>query len=385
MTAPVPPTSVPAATAASPASPASPATSSVADLVQATAALVAIPSVSRQEAALAAYVAGELSGHSWLEVTRVGDNVVARTELGRAKRLLIAGHLDTVPPAGNDTARVEDDAVWGVGACDMKGGVAVILDLAATCAEPTVDVTWCLYAREELTRAENGLVELWATRPDLLQADAAVLCEPTDARVEAGCQGTLRAEIHLGGVRAHTARPFVGRNAIHRLGPLLERLSSWSGRTVELDGCVYAEQLQAVFVSGGVAGNVVPDEAVLRVNHRFAPDRDLATAVEEATRALTDGLLDEELGDHVELVDGADGAPPALGHPLLAALVERSGYAPRAKLGWTDVATMWAHGVPATNFGPGDPLLAHHPDEHVTRASLARVHGVLAGIVAGTW
>jgi succinyl-diaminopimelate desuccinylase len=341
--------------------------------------------VSRQEAALAAYVADELSGHSWLEVTRVGDNVVARTVLGRAKRLLVAGHLDTVPPAGNDTARVADDAVWGVGACDMKGGVAVILSLAATCAEPTVDVTWCLYAREELTRVENGLVELWAMRPDLLKADAAVLCEPTDARVEGGCQGTLRAEIHLGGVRAHTARPFAGRNAIHRLGPLLERLTSWEGRTVELDGCVYAEQLQAVNVSGGVAGNVVPDEAVLTVNHRFAPDRDLTTAAQDVTRRLTDGLLDEELQDRIVLVDGADGAPPELGHPLLAALVQQSGHAPRAKLGWTDVATMWAHGVPAANFGPGDPLLAHHPDEHVTRASLERVHEVLSAMLASTW
>jgi len=378
-----------------PGSPASPAPgslrasalakSSAADLVQATAALVSMPSVSQQESAIAALVAGELSGHPWLEVTRVGDNVVARTVLGRAKRLLVAGHLDTVPPAGNDAARVEDDAVWGVGACDMKGGVAVILDLAATCPEPTVDVTWCLYAREELTRAENGLVELWALRPDLLRADAAVLCEPTDARVEAGCQGTLRAEIRLGGVRAHTARPFAGRNAIHRLGPLLERLSSWEGRTVELDGCAYVEQLQAVFVSGGVAGNVVPDEAVLTVNHRFAPDRDLATAAEEVSGALTHGLLEEELKDRVVLVDGADGAPPELGHPLLAALVERSGYPPRAKLGWTDVATMWAHGIPATNFGPGDPLLAHHPDEHVKRASLERVREVLGALITSTW
>ncbi len=386
MTAPVPPSSVPAATASTPAkSPPSSAKSPAADLVQATAALVSFPSVSRQESAIAALVAGELSEHPWLEVTRVGDNVVARTVLGREKRLLVAGHLDTVPPAGNDTARIEDDAVWGVGACDMKGGVAVILDLAATCEEPTVDVTWCLYAREELTRAENGLGELWASRPDLLRADAAVLCEPTDARVEAGCQGTLRAEIHLGGVRAHTARPFAGRNAIHRLGPLLERLSSWKGRTVELDGCAYVEQLQAVFVSGGVAGNVVPDEAVLTVNHRFAPDRDVATAAEEATRALTEGLLEEELEDRVVLVDGADGAPPELGHPLLAALVERSGYPPRAKLGWTDVATMWAHGIPATNFGPGDPLLAHHPSEHVRRASLERVREVLGALVTSTW
>lgn len=350
------------------------------DLLASAADLVSIPSVSRQESVLAAHVARELGTHPWLEVVRVGDNVVARTRLGRSQRVLVAGHLDTVPPAGNDRARVADGTLWGVGACDMKGGVAVILDLAATCTEPAFDVTWCLYAREEISRAENGLVELWSERPDLLQADAAVLCEPTDARVEAGCQGSLRAEIHLGGVRAHTARPSEGCNAIHRLTPLLERVASWKGRTVELDGCGYSEQLQAVFVSGGIAGNVVPDHVVLTINHRFAPEHDGAAAYDTVLH-LTDGLLDLELGDHATLVDVADGAPPGLGHPILAALVEGSGHAPRGKLGWTDVATMWAHGVPATNFGPGDPLLAHHPDEHVTRTSLERVREVLGAVL----
>ncbi|MDA8311668.1 MAG: succinyl-diaminopimelate desuccinylase [Actinomycetota bacterium] len=354
---------------------------SSADLLASTAQLVAIPSVSRHESGLADHVARELARHPWLEVTRVGDNVVARTAAGRERRLVVAGHLDTVPSAGDDGPRVEDDAVWGLGACDMKGGVAVILDLAATCAEPAVDVTWCLYAREEVGREENGLLELWRERPDLLVADAAVVCEPTDSHVEAGCQGSVRAEFHLGGIRAHVARPFTGRNAIHRLAPLLERVASWRGRTVEIDGCEYAEQLQAVSVSGGVAGNVVPDHAVLTVNHRFAPDHD-ASAARRLLLDLTDGLFDEALGDHLAFVDWADGAPPALGHPLLAALVERSGHRPRAKLGWTDVATMWAHGIPATNFGPGDPQLAHHPDEHVTRASLERSREVLGGLIA---
>jgi succinyl-diaminopimelate desuccinylase len=351
-------------------------------LLVSTAELVGIPSVSRHESALADRVTQELARHPWLTVTRLGDNVVARTALGRGQRLLVAGHLDTVPPAGNETAVVKDGAVWGVGACDMKGGVAVILDLAETCPEPAIDVTWCLYAREEVAHAENGLLELWRRRPDLLEADAAVVCEPTDARVEGGCQGTLRAEIHLGGVRAHTARPFAGRNAIHRLAPLLTRVASWSGRTVELDGCHFVEQLQAVDVTGGVAGNVVPDHAVLTVNHRFAPDRD-ARAAHGVVLHLAAGLLDESLGDHVAFVDEAEGAPPALSHPLLAAMVERSGHPPRAKVGWTDVATMWAHGVPATNFGPGDPLLAHHPDEHVTRESLERAREVLGAVLAG--
>ncbi|HTX63372.1 MAG TPA: succinyl-diaminopimelate desuccinylase [Acidimicrobiales bacterium] len=350
------------------------------ELLASTAELVGIPSVSRHESVLADRAALELAACPWLEVTRVGDNVIARTCLGRRQRLLVGGHLDTVPPAANEVALVEDGAVWGLGACDMKGGLAVILDLAATCEAPAVDVTWCLYAREELARAENGLVELWSERPDLLDADAAVLCEPTDARVEAGCQGTLRAEVHLGGMRAHTARPSAGRNAIHRLAPLLTRVSTWSGRTVELGGCDFAEQLQAVCVSGGVAGNVVPDHAVLTLNHRFAPDHD-AAAARTTVLDLADGLLEDGLGDRVLFVDEADGAPPALHHPLLAALVERSGRPPRGKLGWTDVATMWAHGIPATNFGPGDPLLAHHPDEHVTRESLARTHEVLGALL----
>ena len=350
------------------------------DLLESTAELVSVPSVSRHESVLADRVATQLLRHPWLEVTRIGDNVVARTALGRAQRLLVAGHLDTVPPADNETGRIADGAVWGLGACDMKGGVAVILDLAEACTEPAVDVTWCLYAREEIERDENGLLELWEARPDLLEADAAVLCEPSDARVEAGCQGSLRAEIHLGGVRAHSARPAQGRNAIHRLAPVLDRLSRWRGRNVEIDGCDFDEQLQAVFVSGGVAGNVVPDHVVLSVNHRFAPDRDSAAAY-GALLELTEGLLEEALGDRVVLVDAADGAPPGLGHPLLAALVELSGYSPRAKLGWTDVATMWAHGVPATNFGPGDPLLAHHPDEHVTRTSLERAREVLGALL----
>ncbi|HVC15411.1 MAG TPA: succinyl-diaminopimelate desuccinylase [Acidimicrobiales bacterium] len=352
------------------------------DLVASTAALMSVPSVSRNESALADRVALELSHHPWLEVDRVGDNVVARTALGRAERLLVAGHLDTVPPAGNETARVVDGAVWGVGACDMKGGVAVMLDLAASCRDPSVDVTWCFYAREEIARDENGLVELWDARPDLLGADAAVLCEPTDALVEAGCQGSLRVEVQLAGVRAHTARPFKGRNAIHRLAPFLERLASWRGRTVDLDGCEYTEQMQAVLVSGGVASNVVPDRVVLTLNHRFAPDRDAAAAYAEVLD-LVDGLLEPDAGDRLVQVDAADGAPPSLDRPLLASLVERSGAAPRAKVGWTDVATMWAHGVPAANFGPGDPLLAHHPDEHVTKDSLERVRGVLVAVLAG--
>jgi len=350
------------------------------DLLALTTELVGIASLSGEEKALADRVEADLGAAAHLEVERVGNNVVARTALGRPQRLIMAGHLDTVPPAGNATARVDGDVLYGVGAADMKGGLAVMLDLAAAVTDPAVDVTWCFYVCEEIARASSGLGVLWESRPDLLEADAAVLGEPTDALVEAGCQGTMRAVIRLGGVRAHTARPFTGRNAIHRLAPLLERIATWEGRAVVLDGCRYTETLQAVAVEGGVAGNVVPDSASVTVNYRFAPDRG-APEARRFLSALVDELLEPEAGDSVTVLDIAEGAPPALDHPLLAALVASTGAPPRAKVGWTDVASFWAHGIPAANFGPGDPLLAHHPDEAVGRDSLETARATLLALL----
>jgi succinyl-diaminopimelate desuccinylase len=288
-----------------------------------------------------------------------------------------------VPANGNQEPKIEGDTLWGLGASDMKGGLAVMLELATSVREPVVDVTWCFYAREEIGRADSGLVELWRNRPELLAGDAAILGEPTGAFVEAGCQGTMRVQITLRGVRAHTARPFTGRNAIHRLGPLLQRVADWPGREVVLDGCTYAEQLQAVAVEGGVAANVVPDEARLTLNHRYAPDRG-ATEAGAFLLHLLEGTWEPENGDTWEVLDTGDGAPPSLGHPLLHSLVEQSGAAPKAKVGWTDVASFWEHGVPAANFGPGDPLLAHHPDERVTTAQLEQAHRVLHALLTIT-
>jgi succinyl-diaminopimelate desuccinylase len=351
------------------------------DLLAATYDLMAVPSLSRQEGTLADVVEAALRDCTHLEVVRVGDNVVARTSLGRTQRLVLAGHLDTVPPNANAAPRLDGDTVWGVGASDMKGGLAVMLDLAVSVPEPAVDVTWCFYAREEIGRDESGLLELWGFRPDLLAGDAAVLGEPTASLIEAGCQGTMQVRITLQGVRAHTARPFTGRNAIHRLAPLLQRVAEWGGREVVLDGCTYAEQLQAVRVEGGVAGNVVPDHAVLALNHRYAPDRRAAEA-EAFLHELVDPVLELGAGDTWEVLDAGDGAPPSLGHPLLKSLVGLSGAAPKAKVGWTDVASFWEHGVPAANFGPGDPLLAHHPDERVSRPQLDRAREVLGALLA---
>jgi succinyl-diaminopimelate desuccinylase len=351
------------------------------DLLTTTTELMAVPSVSGNEAAIAALVEDRLCAGSWLNVERVGDNVVARTMLSRPQRLVVAGHLDTVPPGDNERPRTDGDTVWGVGASDMKGGLAVMLDLAATVREPAVDVTWCFYAREEIDRDRSGLLELWQDRPELLAGDAAVLGEPTNGLVEAGCQGTMRVRITLHGVRAHSARPFTGRNAIHRLAPLLQRVADWPGREVTLDGCRYAEQLQVVGVEGGVASNVVPDRARVTLNHRYAPDRQWAEA-EAFLHELLDPTLELGDGDSWELLDAGDGAPPSLGHPLLKALVDKSGAPPKAKVGWTDVASFWAHGVPAANFGPGDPHLAHHPDERVARVQLERTRDVLRSVIS---
>ena len=342
-------------------------------------ALVGIPSVSHHEGAMADAVEAALGLCPWLTVDRVGDNVVARTDQGRSQRILLAGHLDTVPPAeGNDEPRIEDGTLFGLGAADMKGGLAVFLHLAGSMPEPAADVTWCFYAGEEVAREFNGLVHLWSERPDLLAADAAILGEPTGGVVEAGCQGTLRIRVTLSGLRAHTARPHAGRNAIHRLAGLLTAIDGYEVRRPVIDGCEYAEQLQVVSVEGGVAANVVPDRATVVINHRFAPDRTAAGA-ESAVRELLVPYL--EPGDHWELLDAAPAAAPALDHPVLAALVASTGGPPRAKLGWTDVAFFAERGIPAANFGPGDPFLAHTPGEHVSTDELTRAADALGTLL----
>ncbi len=355
-----------------------------AGLLELAAALVDIPSVSHDEAAMGDAVEAALRLCPWLDVERIAGNVVARTDLGRATRVVLAGHLDTVPPAaGAERARVVGSTLYGVGSVDMKGGLAVLLHLAGSTPEPTMDVTWCFYTGEEVDRRFNGLEHLFGERPELLAADVAVLAEPTGGVVEAGCQGTLRLRLTLEGRRAHTARPWTGRNAIHRLGPILDAVAAYRGRRPVLDGCEFAEQLQAVEVTGGVAPNVVPDGATVVLNHRFAPDRHAEEAA-ASIEALLDGAVGHE--DRWEVVDTAPAAPPALDHPVLAALVAATGAAPRAKLGWTDVASFWSRGIPAANFGPGDPLAAHAPGEHVGADELAAAASVfeqLLGFEAG--
>ncbi len=349
------------------------------DLLELTARLVDIPSESHGEAAITDWIEARLRATApWLTVDRVGENLVARTHLGRSQRLVLAGHTDTVPINANLPSRVDGDVLWGCGTADMKSGLAVMLELACSVREPAVDTTYVFYEAEEVAAEFNGLKRLFAERPDLVRGDVAILGEPTDGVIEAGCQGTMRLKVVLRGLRAHTARPWMGRNAIHRLGPLIERLATWPQRRPLIDGCEYREAVQAVSVTGGVAGNVVPDEVTLMVNHRFAPDRSPADA-EAFLRDLIGPCV--EPGDLVEVVDCASGAAPALTHPLLAALVERNSLPVRAKLGWTDVARFAAHGVPAANFGPGDAMLAHTKDERVAREPLERTYRALVDLV----
>jgi succinyl-diaminopimelate desuccinylase len=348
------------------------------DLLARVADLVAIPSVSHREKALADHVVGQLEGLGHLTVDRVGDNVVARTSLGRAMRLVVAGHLDTVPPNDNATPRIEGDTLYGLGSADMKGGLAVMLDLAAEIAEPAVDVTWVFYTAEEVAAEHNGLRHLFAERPDLVAGDVALLGEPTGAAIEAGCQGTLKVRVELAGARAHTARPWMGRNAIHRAAGLLSTLDAYEPRRPVIDGCEFRESLQAVSIEGGIAGNVVPDRVAVTINHRFAPDRTSGEALAHVEIVLAPHVED---GDTVEMIDVAGAAAPSLTHPLLAALQERNDLEVRAKLGWTDVSRFASAGIPAANFGPGDSALAHTQDEHLDRASLERVHAALGDLL----
>lgn len=349
------------------------------DLLAATAALVDIASVSHHEGDITDHLEARLRAVPWLEVTRVEHNLVARTHLGRAQRLALVGHTDTVPANGNERARIDGDVLHGLGSADMKGGLAVFLALAESLAEPAVDLTYVFYECEEVASRFNGLRKLVEQAPQLLAADAAILGEPTNSIIEAGCQGAMRAELTLRGARAHTARPWMGRNAVHRLSPVLARLAEYRERRPVIDGCEYREAMSAVKVDGGVAGNVVPDSVVLTINHRFAPDRDPA----QAEAHLRDVVGVDVLADDASLtvVDCAAGAPPGLTHPLLAGLLARTGAAPVAKLGWTDVAFYAGLGIPACNFGPGDPTIAHTAGEHVGRRDLERAWHVLHDLV----
>ncbi|HLR99839.1 succinyl-diaminopimelate desuccinylase [Mycolicibacillus parakoreensis] len=347
------------------------------DPIDLTASLVDIPSESRHERRIADEVEAALRAQTdgW-EIVRNGDAVLARTRLGRPSRVLLAGHLDTVPAADNLPSRRDGALLYGCGTADMKSGVAVFLHLAATVAAPAHDLTLVLYDCEEIDASANGLGRIERELPDWLDADLAVLGEPTDGYIEAGCQGTLRVVVRAGGTRAHSARSWLGDNAIHKLGAVLDRLSGYRPRHVDIDGCTYREGLSAVRIDGGVAGNVIPDAASVTLNYRFAPDRTPQQALAHVHDVL-DGL-----DVSIEQTDAAAGALPGLAAPAARSLVEAAGQV-RAKYGWTDVARFAARGVAAVNYGPGDPNLAHARDERVPVATITAVTALLRGYLGG--
>ena len=326
------------------------------------AALINVPSPSGHEAELADTIEARLRETTHLEVLRHGNTVAARTSQGLPSRVVWAGHIDTVPANGNDSATIAEGALSGRGSVDMKSGVAIGLKLAIQLVEPAVDVTWIFYDNEEVESSKNGLGLFGAAHPEWAQGDFAIVGEPSNGIVEGGCNGTLRVEVSATGTRAHSARSWKGDNAIHQAQEILDRLLSYTPATIDVDGLAYREGMNAVGISGGVAGNVIPDLCTVTVNYRFAPDKSSAEAITHV-RDLFDGF-------EVVVVDEAPGARPGLTHPLVQDFVDALGVEVAPKYGWTDVARFGEWGIPALNYGPGDPSLAHADDERVEIAQI---------------
>lgn len=352
-----------------------------ADPIDLTAALVDIESVSRDESRIADAVESALRAQTTgFEILRHGNRVLARTDRGLPSRVILAGHLDTVPIADNLPSRrtvdaTEGDVLHGCGTVDMKSGDAVFLHLAAILAEPAHDLTLIFYDAEEIAAEFNGLGFIERELPEWLVGDVAILGEPTAGLIEAGCQGTLRVRLSASGTRAHSARSWMGDNAIHKLGRVLTVLAAYQPRRVDIDGCEYREGLSAVDVGGGVEGNVIPDAAHVDVNFRFAPDRSVAQALDHVREVFADVLADGTVD--LAVTDSAAGALPGLAHPAAAALVAAADGRFRAKYGWTDVSRFSALGIPAVNLGPGDPNLAHRTDERVPVRQITEVTDLL--------
>jgi succinyl-diaminopimelate desuccinylase len=358
-----------------------------ADVLTLTRALVDTPSVSGDERGLADAVEAALRSLGGLEVERVGDAVLARTNLGLPTRVVLAGHLDTVPIAGNVPSRLDEEAgrLYGCGTSDMKAGDAVMLRLAGRFgvpgAAPAHDLTFVFYDNEEVEAVKNGLGRVARERRGWLYGDLAVLLEPTDGEIEAGCQGTMRVVLELPGRRAHSARSWLGENAIHGAAGILATLAAYEARRADIDGCTYREGLNAVGIEGGVAGNVIPDACTVTVNFRYAPDRDEDAAEAHVREVFADAVA---AGATLTVVDNAGGALPGLAEPAAAAFVAAVGRPARAKLGWTDVARFAAFGIPAVNYGPGDPQLAHTREEHVVVERLQPAEDALVAYLSGS-
>ena len=336
------------------------------ELSKLTLDLVNISSVSKDEKSIADSIAEALKKYSHLKITRVNNSIVAQTNFGNKQRVVIAGHIDTVPANNNFPGKINDSEVIGLGSVDMKSGIAVALKLASEITSSNYDVTYLFYESEEIETKFNGLELITKQQKDLLDCDFAILMEPTNGILEVGCQGSLRFEVSTSGKRSHSARWWNGENAIHKTNKILEILNNYKSREPEIDGHKFREGLQAVKVNGGIAGNVVPDSVTVSINHRFAPD----TSIDQATQNMKTLFKDFNF----QLIDAANAAPTGLSNPLIKEFVSNIGKNIAPKFGWTDVARFANAGIPAINFGPGDPNLAHHPEEKVLISQIIDVY-----------
>jgi len=328
--------------------------------------LVNISSVSKDEKSIADSIEEALKKCNHLKLTRVNNSLVAQTSFGNKQRVVIAGHIDTVPANNNFPGKINNSEVVGLGSVDMKSGIAVALKLASEITSSNFDITYFFYESEEIETKFNGLELITKQQKDLLNCDFAILMEPTNGILEVGCQGSLRFEVSTSGKRSHSARWWNGENAIHKTNKILEILNNYKSREPEIDGYKFREGLQAVKINGGIAGNVVPDSVSVSINHRFAPD----TSIDQATTNMKNLFKDFNF----LLVDAANAAPTGLSNPVIKDFVSSIGKSIAPKFGWTDVARFASNGIPAINFGPGDPNLAHHPDEKVLISQINDVY-----------
>jgi succinyl-diaminopimelate desuccinylase len=341
-------------------------------LAQRTLDLVNIPSESRSEAELYRYVLGAvrleqayLDGESVLFAKRTGKPLV-----------LLAGHTDTVPAQGNLPGRIEDGAVVGLGASDMKGGLAVMIELGRWAAETELayDLALLFFPREELGPAENPLPGVFE-RTDLVDEAQLVIClEPTDNTLQLGCLGNLNARAIFEGKSAHSARPWLGVNAIKLAFDGLQQVLETEPRDVDIDGLVFREVISVTQLNAGIAANVIPARAEAILNFRYAPDRTPESAVERVR---------ELVGNDVEILANSPPAHVASRSPLVERLRAVGGFEVQPKQAWTNVADFAARGLDAINLGPGGTRYAHAVDERVEISELERTYDALQRFLAG--
>ncbi|MFI4990212.1 MAG: succinyl-diaminopimelate desuccinylase [Solirubrobacterales bacterium] len=344
-------------------------------LIERTLELVDIASESGAERDIAEHVVAELR-EGGVPVRGVGDTCVLAGATSRGERplVLLAGHLDTVPAQENWPGRLDEDGVVGLGASDMKGGVAVMLELALEQAPSAFDIGYVLFGREELPSAQSALAPLLAREHGLREADLAIVLEPTANAVQAGCLGNIDATWTFTGRAGHSARPWLADNAIDRALAGIGELHARAPERETIEGLEFAQVATATMLHAGVARNVIPGTCTANVNFRYSPRLGAVQAEAELRRLCA-------AHGELELLSNSQGALPPRANQLFARLQEASGAAPEAKQAWTPVAEFAAAGIEAVNLGPGDPALAHRRDERVSAAALARAHEILGSFL----